>query len=220
MVGGNLPNLFGNAAWTYVKDEFNRKTGKYLSVPQIKSRYYIFMFSGGLSWNPDEKKLVVDDERVWDAYVKDNPDKTCYKTLRCPIYEDLSVIFGDSLATKSHAAARKNDVKTPNLTFKQGSSAFNREEEVGESSKTKSNYRGKRIPPLTSNCGFNDASTRNYVFAADLQNDPYSMPRMVKKYGVANFQRGLILVGINHLVAGNNCHLKLIKITHPYNLLT
>ncbi|KAI3842809.1 hypothetical protein MKX03_024753 [Papaver bracteatum] len=191
MVGGNLPNLFGNAAWTSVKDEFNRKTGKYLSVPQIKSRYYMlrsrykeitrFMSSGGLSWNPDEKKLVVDDERVWDAYVKENHDEACYKTLSCLIYEDLSVIFGDSLATKSHAAAQNNDVETPNLPFKLGSSAFNREEEVGESSKTKSNYRRKRIAPLTSNCGPSKKLASN---------------RMVKKYWVLNFQRGLMLVRI------------------------
>ncbi|KAI3913752.1 hypothetical protein MKW98_011813 [Papaver atlanticum] len=201
MVGGKVPNLFGNAAWTLVEDEFNRKIGKHLSVNQIKSRYYMlrsrykeimrFMSVGGLSWDPDEKNIVVDDERVWDAYVKENPDEACYKTLSCPIYEELCVLFGDSPVTKSHAPPENNDVETPNVPFKQGSSASNRQEEVGESSNAECNYRGKRIAPSTSKCGprkkaasnssgSNDATTRIYVSAANLQNDPYSIPNCTK----------------------------------------
>ncbi|RZC58913.1 hypothetical protein C5167_006216 [Papaver somniferum] len=200
-VGGKVPNLFGNAAWTLVEDEFNRKIGRHLSVHQIKDRYYMlrsrykeimrFMSLGGLSWDPDEKNIVVDDERVWDSYVKENPDEACYKTLSCPIYEELCVLFGDSPVTKFHAPAKNNDVEAPNLPFKQGSSASNRQEEVGENSNAECNYRGKRIAPSTSKCGpskkaainssgSNDATTRIYVPAVDLQNDPYSIPNCTK----------------------------------------
>ncbi|XP_026381599.1 uncharacterized protein LOC113276237 [Papaver somniferum] len=201
MVGGNVPNLLGNAAWGLIKDEFNRKMGESLSVNQIKSRYYMlrsrykeitrFMSLGGLRWDPDEKKVVVEDERVWEAYVKENPDEACYKTLSCPIYEELCVLFGDSPVTKFHAPAENNDVEAPNLPFKQGSSASNRQEEVGENSNAECNYRGKRIAPSTSKCGpskkaainssgSNDATTRIYVPAVDLQNDPYSIPNCTK----------------------------------------
>ncbi|MCL7041848.1 hypothetical protein MKW94_005234, partial [Papaver nudicaule] len=160
---GNAPNSFDNAAWTHVKDEFNRKMGKDLSVYQVKNRYYMlrarykevtrFMSLGGLRWDPNEKKVVVNDERVWDVYVEENPDEACYKTLSCPVYGDLCALFGDSLATKSHAPAENNDVETPNVSSEQGASAFNGEKEVGGSSNAECNDRGKRIAPSTSECG-------------------------------------------------------------------
>ncbi|KAI3842812.1 hypothetical protein MKX03_024756 [Papaver bracteatum] len=166
MVRGNVPNLFGNAAWGLIKDEFNRKRGESLSVNQIKSRYYMlrsrykeitrFMSLGGLRWDPDEREVVVEDERP-------------------------------NLMPQQ----RTNDVETPNLPFKHGSSAYNRQEEVGESSNAECNYQGKRIAPSTSksgpskkvatnSSGSNDATTRIYVSAADLQNDPYSIPNCAK----------------------------------------
>ncbi|KAI3939206.1 hypothetical protein MKX01_002074, partial [Papaver californicum] len=88
----------------------------------------------------------------WDAYVKENPDEACYKTLSCPIYEELCVLFGDSLATKSHAPAENNDFETPNLPSRQGLSGFNKEEEVSESSNAECNYWGERVAPSTSKC--------------------------------------------------------------------
>ncbi|MCL7038185.1 hypothetical protein MKW94_027155, partial [Papaver nudicaule] len=222
MVGGNAPNLFGNTAWALVQDEFNKKMGKNFSVQQIKNEYYMlrsryqeimrFMSMGGLSWDPNEKSVVVDDKRVWDVYVKENPDEACYKTLSCPIYEDLSVLFGDLVATKSHAVVENNNV--PHLQSKQASSVFNGGKEVGGSANAECNDWGKRTAPSTSKCGATkkaainisvsiDATGRNYVSATDLQDDPYSIPnctklvqslegfakRMVKKYWIIDFQR-------------------------------
>ncbi|MCL7029317.1 hypothetical protein MKW94_025826 [Papaver nudicaule] len=120
MVSGSIP---GNAAtWTLVKNEFNRKMEKHLTVPQIKSRYYMlrsrykeilrFMSSGGLIWDTDEKKILK------------NPDEACYRTLSCPIFEDLCVLFGD-------VPAENIDVETPNLPSKKHrSSGFHGEVEV------------------------------------------------------------------------------------------
>ncbi|MCL7038184.1 hypothetical protein MKW94_027154 [Papaver nudicaule] len=225
MVGGNAPNLFGNATWSFVTEEFNRKMrNNFFSMPQIKSRYYMlrsryqeitrFMSSGGLRWDPDEQKVIVDNEKVWDAYVKENPDEACYKTLSCPIYEELCVLFGDLVATKSYAPTENIAVVSPNLPSKQGSSGFHEEVEVGESSSGEFDHRGKRIAPSTSECGpskkaannnsgFDDVTTSKRQ-AYDLQDDPYSIPNctkhlqslkggMVKKYWGIGFQGVLIL---------------------------
>ncbi|MCL7034292.1 hypothetical protein MKW94_005510 [Papaver nudicaule] len=207
-----------------------------LSMPQIKSRYYMlrsryqeiakFMSSGGLSWDRDEKKVVLDNEELWDAYIMENPDEACYKTLSCPIYEELCVLFGDFVATKSYTPVENIDGETSNLPSKQHSSGFHGEVEVGERSNSEFNDWGKRLAPSTCKCGpskkaannnsgFDDATTGKYVSTTDLENDPYSIPNctkhlqsleawftkgMVKKYWVIGFRRGSILNGLKKIL--------------------
>ncbi|MCL7032848.1 hypothetical protein MKW94_026286 [Papaver nudicaule] len=184
MVSGGIP---GNAAtWTLVKNEFNRKMEKHLTVPQIKSRYYMlrsrykeilrFMSSGGFIWDTDEKKILVDNERAWDAYVKKNPDEACYKTLSCPIFEDLCVLFG-------HVPAENIDVETPNMpSKKQRSSGFHGEVEAA----------------ANNNSGFDDATTGKYVSTTDQQNDPYSIPSICMANRV---EKEKVMVILRYLLA-------------------
>ncbi|KAI3985842.1 hypothetical protein MKX01_026628, partial [Papaver californicum] len=80
MLGGKRPKSFLKAAWTEVKNELNKKYKQDLSMEQIKNRYSVLMGRynevkklmslSGFEWDPEEKKIIVDDEGVWDAYLK------------------------------------------------------------------------------------------------------------------------------------------------------
>ncbi|KAI3979684.1 hypothetical protein MKX01_013779 [Papaver californicum] len=195
MLGGKKPKYFLKEAWTEVKDELNKKYEQNLTMEQIKNKYSVLrgrynevkkiMSLSGFEWDPEEKKNIVDDEGVWDAYLK-------YKTIGCPIYEDLCTIFGDSTATGSnaYASAEYVDVDTPSKSSRQGSFIVG-VEEVSESSNEKANERGKRKAPASNHYGqtkratgsaglsealfaIADATKAKYV--TDLDKDPYSTP--------------------------------------------
>ncbi|XP_026396931.1 uncharacterized protein LOC113291636 [Papaver somniferum] len=110
---GKKPKSFVKEAWIEVKDEFNKKNGQSFTMDQIKNRYNVLrvrhndmkklMSLSGFEWDSEDKKIIVDDEGVWDAYLGENPDKKKYKTNGCPIYEELCTIFGGSTATGSNA---------------------------------------------------------------------------------------------------------------------
>ncbi|OVA03953.1 Myb/SANT-like domain [Macleaya cordata] len=145
--------------------------GKNLKMEQIKNRYNLLrtrykdvkklMEISGFGWNPKEKVVQVDDEGVWELYLK-YPDHKKYKTSGCPIYEELCIVFGDTTASgnQRYASAEdkvtkdvptnhyvldeeRDDHETPIPNSRQGSTAFIEENEV-ESSVKKISDRGKR----------------------------------------------------------------------------
>ncbi|KAI3914502.1 hypothetical protein MKX01_007918, partial [Papaver californicum] len=80
ILGGKKPKSFLKEAWNEVKDEFNKKYEQNLTMEQIKNRYSVLrgrynkvkkiMSLSGFEWDPEEKKIIVDDEGVWHAYLK------------------------------------------------------------------------------------------------------------------------------------------------------
>ncbi|KAI3970932.1 hypothetical protein MKX01_024579 [Papaver californicum] len=175
-------------------------------MEQIKNRYSVLrgrynevkklMSLSGFEWDPEEKKIIVDDEGVWDAYLKENPDKKKYKTIGCPNYEELCTIFGDSTAmgSNAYASAENVDVDTSLKSSRKGSSVVG-VEEVSESSNEKANDREKRKVPTTNDYGqtkratstaglsealfvIADATKAKYVTYLD--KDPYSIPNCTK----------------------------------------
>ncbi|XP_026396894.1 uncharacterized protein LOC113291589 [Papaver somniferum] len=206
ILGGKKPKSFVKEAWIEVKDEFNKKNGQNFTMDQIKNRYNLFrvrhndmkklMSLSGFEWDSEDKKIIVDDEGVWDAYLGEYPDKKKYKTNGCPIYEELCTIFGGSTVTGSnaYASAQSVDDDTPVKSSRQGSSVVG-VEEVSESSTEKANERGKRKAPATIDYGqtkratstaglsealfaIADATKAKHVI--DLDKDPFSIPNCTK----------------------------------------
>ncbi|XP_026384803.1 uncharacterized protein LOC113280391 [Papaver somniferum] len=206
ILGGKKPKSFVKEAWIEVKDEFNKKNGQNFTMDQIKNRYNLFrvrpndmkklMSLSGFEWDSEDKKIIVDDEGVWDAYLGEYPDKKKYKTNGFPIYEELCTIFGGSTATGSnaYASAQSVDDDTPVKSSRQGSSVVG-VEEVSESSTEKDNERGKRKAPATigygqtkratSTAGLSealfaiaDATKAKHVI--DLDKDLFSIPNFTK----------------------------------------
>ncbi|OVA18908.1 hypothetical protein BVC80_8939g37 [Macleaya cordata] len=108
--------------------------------------------------------VQVDDDGVWESYLKEYPDHKKFKTSGCPIYEELCIVFGDTTASGNlgYASAEDKvtkdvpthyyepdeervDHETPIPNSRQGSTAFVEENEV-ESSVKKTSDRGKRKP--------------------------------------------------------------------------
>ncbi|KAI3936595.1 hypothetical protein MKW92_037981 [Papaver armeniacum] len=79
ILGGKKLKSFVKEAWIEVKDEFNKKNGQCFTMDQIKNRYNVLrvrhndmkklMSLSGFEWGSEDKKIIVDDEGVWDAYL-------------------------------------------------------------------------------------------------------------------------------------------------------
>ncbi|KAI3982763.1 hypothetical protein MKX01_010246 [Papaver californicum] len=248
MLGGKRPKSFLIEAWTEFKDDLNKKYEQNLTIEQIKNRYSLLrgrynevkklMSLSGFEWDPEEKKIIVDDEGVWDAYLKENPDKKKYKTIGCPNYEDLCSIFGDSNATGSnaYASAENVDVDTPLKSSRKRSSVV-RVEEVSESSNEKANER-KKTKRATSTAGLSEAffaiaDVTKAKYVTDLDKDPYCIPnctkylqsidcvRMVEESWVLEFARCMTLIvfittsrSLNHGNVYNALHYTVYIYTH------
>ncbi|XP_026396263.1 uncharacterized protein LOC113290891 [Papaver somniferum] len=181
ILGGKKPKSFVKEAWIEVKYEFNKKNGQNFTMDQIKNRYNLFrvrhndmkklMSLSGFEWDSEDKKIIVDDEGVWDAYLGEYPDKKKYKTNGCPIYEELCTIFGGSTVTGSnaYASAQSIDDDTPAKSSRKGSSVVGVEERA------------------TSTAGMSealfaiaDATKAKHVI--DLDKDPFSIPNCTKYF--------------------------------------
>ncbi|KAI3975659.1 hypothetical protein MKX01_023085 [Papaver californicum] len=207
-----------------IKNRYSVLRGRYNEVKKIMSL-------SGFEWDPEDKKIIVDDEGVWDAYLKKNPDKKKYKTIGCHIYEDLCTIFGYSTAMGFNAftSADNIDFDTPLKSSRQGLSVVG-VEELSEISNEKANERGKRKAPATNDYGqtkratstaglsealfaIADATKAKYV--TDLDKDPYSIPnctkylqsldgvRVVEESWVLEFARGLRLLSTLKNISGS-----------------
>ncbi|KAI3986190.1 hypothetical protein MKX01_004334 [Papaver californicum] len=196
MLGGKKPKSFLKEAWNEVKDEFNKKYEQNLTMEQIKNRYSVLrgrynevkkiMSLSGFEWDPEDFFFIVDDEGVWDAYLKENPDKKKYKTIGCPIYEDLCTIFSDSTATGSnaYASAKTVVIDTPSKSSRQGSFIVG-VEEVKENEKASATNDYGQTKRAAGSAGLSealfaiaDATKAKYV--TDLDKDPYSIPNCTK----------------------------------------
>ncbi|KAG9453630.1 hypothetical protein H6P81_006534 [Aristolochia fimbriata] len=61
----------------------------------------------GNGWNANTKRVKPDDE-VWDGYIKSHPDATKYREQGCDYFEQLQIVVGNSIATRSFAQGTMN----------------------------------------------------------------------------------------------------------------
>ncbi|KAA8525642.1 hypothetical protein F0562_007476 [Nyssa sinensis] len=101
--GNKIDHTFDEQAWVPMVASFNEKFGIHYEKYVLENRYiclmnqYIDISSllnqNGFAWDETEQIIVADDE-IWEAYIKDQPDAISYRDKILEHYNDLCMIFG------------------------------------------------------------------------------------------------------------------------------
>ncbi|KHG01347.1 hypothetical protein F383_21692 [Gossypium arboreum] len=59
----------------------------------------------GFNWD-STRQMVIAENKIWDEYIKVNPDVRPYRVKTIPYYDDLGIIYGDNSARKTGSAAQ------------------------------------------------------------------------------------------------------------------
>ncbi|KAE8681941.1 two-component response regulator ARR2-like [Hibiscus syriacus] len=102
-------HVFSKTAWVNMNSSFNEKFKFDYEMDVLKNRHKTLrnvykavknlLNQKGFSWDAT-RQMVVAESKIWDEYVKVNPDVRPYRLKSLPYYDDLCVIYGDNLAGK------------------------------------------------------------------------------------------------------------------------
>ncbi|KAI3804546.1 hypothetical protein L1987_26174 [Smallanthus sonchifolius] len=94
---------FDDQIWTMITTSFNEKCDLQYDNQALQDRYAYFMEQfnevkclvnqKGFSWD-DTSQMVVANDEVWEAYSKEHPYATSYKSKVLRHHKDFSIIFG------------------------------------------------------------------------------------------------------------------------------
>ncbi|KAL5726819.1 hypothetical protein ACHQM5_000071 [Ranunculus cassubicifolius] len=63
------------------------------------------LVESGFGWDEEKEMVCVDDEQVWDDYIKAHPDFKVWRTKSMAGYDQVCIIFGDGGATGKFSRA-------------------------------------------------------------------------------------------------------------------
>ncbi|KAI8027089.1 L10-interacting MYB domain-containing protein [Camellia lanceoleosa] len=102
--GQNINHIFDEQVWMDIVAAFNDRFGsqhdKYVLKGQYKSLKKLYhdmknlLELGEFSWD-ESRQMVTGPDDVWDAYTKENPDGTSFRTKTMPNYNDLCLVYGN-----------------------------------------------------------------------------------------------------------------------------
>ncbi|XP_038723815.1 L10-interacting MYB domain-containing protein-like isoform X2 [Tripterygium wilfordii] len=109
--GNRLNSYFSKTAWTFMCDEFQRKTGLKWEKERLKNKYAVlrrqFVIVKSLldqtdfSWDESTGNIIATDE-VWAENIREDPDVEAIKRGGCPVYEQLCLIFSEPATNGKH----------------------------------------------------------------------------------------------------------------------
>ncbi|CAK9166073.1 unnamed protein product [Ilex paraguariensis] len=104
--GNKIDNTFDVQAWAHMVASFNEKLGLQYDRYVLETRYICLMQQytdingllnqNGFAWD-ETQHIVVADDKIWEAYVKEHPNAILYRNKILQHYNDLCVIFGIGL---------------------------------------------------------------------------------------------------------------------------
>ncbi|KAK9002210.1 hypothetical protein V6N11_024896 [Hibiscus sabdariffa] len=102
-------HVFSRTAWMNMNSSFNEKFEFEYEIDVLKNRHKTLrnvykavknlLNQKGFNWDAT-RQMVVAQSKIWDEYIKVNPDVRPYRMKTLPYYDDLCVIYGDNLAAK------------------------------------------------------------------------------------------------------------------------
>lgn len=102
--GNRQKKSFTKKAWVYMCDDFCKETGLKWEKDQLKNRFGVLrrqyatikslLDKGEFSWDESAGTIVGKDE-AWENYMKEHPDAESIKTIGCPLYKELCIIFAE-----------------------------------------------------------------------------------------------------------------------------
>ncbi|KAL5726079.1 hypothetical protein ACHQM5_009150 [Ranunculus cassubicifolius] len=100
---------FSKHAWNQMLKFFRAKFGVLFSIDMLNNHYRAvkkahaaiktLLGETGFGWDEDKEMVCVDDEQVWDDYIKAHPDFKVWRTKSMARYDQVCIIFGDGGAT-------------------------------------------------------------------------------------------------------------------------
>ncbi|GLT76089.1 hypothetical protein SLA2020_477700 [Shorea laevis] len=103
---GNRVDSLNEQAWITMTETFNEKFGLDWDKNVLENRYMCLMKEhdvinklldhGGFVWD-DTRQMIVADNDVWEAYIKENPEAASYRNKLLGHYSNLCKIFQDKM---------------------------------------------------------------------------------------------------------------------------
>ncbi|KAL5706491.1 hypothetical protein ACHQM5_024651 [Ranunculus cassubicifolius] len=116
--GQYLDGQFRKHAWNEMLKFFRGKFGVGFTIDMLKNHYRAvkkahaaiktLLGEIGFGWDEEKEMVCVDDEQVWDDYIKAHPDFKVWRTKSMAGYDQVCIIFGDGGATGKFSCAFKD----------------------------------------------------------------------------------------------------------------
>ncbi|KAA8536885.1 hypothetical protein F0562_029363 [Nyssa sinensis] len=104
--GSMIDQEFNKQAWCDMIAKFNVKFGSQYHQDVLKSRYEnlsrqfnvmkTLLDQSGFAWD-EKQQMITANEDLWDGYIKDHPDAHMYRYRTLPNYNDLFMIYGNTI---------------------------------------------------------------------------------------------------------------------------
>ncbi|MED6134393.1 hypothetical protein PIB30_117230 [Stylosanthes scabra] len=113
--GNMIGNLFNEQAWTHLTEAFSAKFGHQYDKQFLVDQYFCLMklhgdirnllSHNGFVWD-ETLQIIVAENDIWDAYIKDHPDAISYRNRILYLYNDLCEVFGN-IASESRVSSQQ-----------------------------------------------------------------------------------------------------------------
>ncbi|KAK4277256.1 hypothetical protein QN277_015276 [Acacia crassicarpa] len=105
--GNRVENRFNQQAWAHMIKTFSTKSGIQCDKQFLEDQYFCLMKQhddiscllnhDGFVWD-ETLHMVIAENDVWEAYIKDHPDAILYRNRFLDLYADLCKIFGNKVS--------------------------------------------------------------------------------------------------------------------------
>lgn len=102
-----ISQTFDEQDWAFINASFSEKFGVQSDIYMLENRYTSLMKEyndinslldqNGFAWDETQQIIVADDD-VWEAYIKEHPDAITYKNKIIGYFNDLCLLFGSGIA--------------------------------------------------------------------------------------------------------------------------
>ncbi|KAK8282822.1 hypothetical protein V6Z11_D08G050100 [Gossypium hirsutum] len=102
-------HVFSKTAWMNMNSSFNERFKFEYEMDVLKNRHKTLrnlykavknlLNQKGFNWD-STRQMVIAENKIWDEYIKVNPDVRPYRVKTIPYYDDLGIIYGDNSARK------------------------------------------------------------------------------------------------------------------------
>ncbi|XP_071711724.1 uncharacterized protein [Rutidosis leptorrhynchoides] len=113
--GKRYKTTFSDSNWLTIEHEFYEKTHRRYNRVQFRNKYnqlrtrYLWfdklLKEPGFTWDPVHRTAIADDD-VWESYLKTNKNASRFRKKGCPMYNELVIIFGDTICNDAYPLAQ------------------------------------------------------------------------------------------------------------------